>query len=138
MQNSCLFAFKKYRSSHRRCSIKKLLKISKFAEKHLCWSLFLIQNIAKSKSLRVPTFKKICERLLLKMCSWNCEKIKLLIRNFLLYIKETSENVCFYFMKEKSQKACFYFMIGFFWDWYSDTVFLWCGELELIKRSSRK
>ena len=40
-------------------------------------------------------------------------------------------------MKEKSQKACFYFMIDFFWDWYSDTLFLWCGELELIKRSSK-
>ena len=25
-------------------------------------------------------------------------------------VKETSENVCFYFMKETSENACFYFM----------------------------
>ena len=35
--------------------------------KDLCWSLFLIQNIAKF--LRAPFLKNICERLLLKMCS---------------------------------------------------------------------
>ena len=44
-------------------------KLAIFTEKHLCWSPFLIQNIAKS--LRAAILKNICERLLLKMCSWN-------------------------------------------------------------------
>ena len=38
-------------------------KIAIFTEKHLCCSLFLIQNIAKS--LRAAILKNICERLLL-------------------------------------------------------------------------
>ena len=63
----------------------------------------------------------------------------------LVYIKETSENVCFYFMKETRENK-FYFMIGFLWSLYSDTIFMWCGErwtpnnedlLELIKRRSK-
>ena len=33
MQNSCLITFKKYRSSHQRCSTKKLLKFSKIGRK---------------------------------------------------------------------------------------------------------
>ena len=39
------------------------------------------------------------------------KKKRLSIRNFyvyILYIKETSENVCFYFMKETSENAFFY------------------------------
>ena len=37
-----------YRSSHRRCSVKKgVLKIfANFTDKHLCWSLFLIKSQA--------------------------------------------------------------------------------------------
>ena len=44
-------------------------KLAIFTEKHLYWSPFLIQNIAES--LRAAILKNICERLLLKMCSWN-------------------------------------------------------------------
>ena len=66
---------KKYRSSHRRCSTKKLLKISKFAEKHLYWSLFLIENLAKS--LGTPILKNIYKRLFLKI------KIKIAHKEFL-------------------------------------------------------
>ena len=47
-----------------------------FTGKHRCWSLFLIQNIAKY--LRPPILKSICERLLLKICSWNWEKLKII------------------------------------------------------------
>ena len=43
-------------------------------EKHVCWSPFFILSIAKF--LRAPILKNICERLLLKMCSWNWEKLK--------------------------------------------------------------
>ena len=43
------------------------------------------------------------------------KKIKLVHKEFYLYIKETSENVFFYFMKETSENASFYFMIGFLW-----------------------
>ena len=59
------------------CSIKKVA-LKNFAifigrtGKHQCWSLFLIQNIAKF--LRTPILKNICERLLLKMCSFETEK----------------------------------------------------------------
>ena len=41
--------------------------------KYLCWSLFLILSIAKF--LRAAILKNICERLLLKMCSWNWENL---------------------------------------------------------------
>ena len=44
--------------------------------------------------------------------------------DFYTYVKETSENVCFYFMKETSENACFYFMIGFLWSMYSSRIFL--------------
>ena len=54
---------------------KKKKKKKQYLQKHLCWSLFLIQNI--TKSLRAPILKNICERLLLKMCSWNREKTKI-------------------------------------------------------------
>ena len=37
--------------------------------------------------------------------------------DFYTYVKETSENVCFYFMKETSENACFYFMTRFFGIW---------------------
>ena len=72
------------RSSHRRCSIKKvLLKIfAIFTKKHLCWSLFLIKlqawrpaTLFKTPTqvvfceyceiLRTPILKNICEWLLL-------------------------------------------------------------------------
>ena len=44
--------------------------------------------------------------------------------DFYTYVKETSENVCFYFMKETSENACSYFMIGFLWSMYSSRIFL--------------
>ena len=81
-------------------AVVKKKKKKQYLQKHLCWSLFLIQNI--TKSLRAPILKNICERLL---------------------IKESSENVYFHFMKEASENVCFYFMIGFLWSLYSDTVF---------------
>ena len=48
LRNSCLRTLKKYRSSeqrcrssHRRCSVKSVLKnFANFTGKHLCWSLF--------------------------------------------------------------------------------------------------
>ena len=42
----------------------------------MCWNFFLILSIAKF--LRAPILKSICERLLLKMFSWNWEKLKFL------------------------------------------------------------
>ena len=60
---------------------KTILKIfSLFTGKHLCWSLFLIQNSAKF--LRAPILKNICEQLILKMCSWNWEKLKIVDKEF--------------------------------------------------------
>ena len=72
-----------FRSSHRRCSVKKgvLKKFGNFTGKHLCWSLFLIKLQAQSlvkkrlqhwrfpvkfaEFLRTSILKNICERLLL-------------------------------------------------------------------------
>ena len=74
-----------FRSSHRRCSVKKgvLKKFGNFPGKHLCWSLFLIKlqawacNFIKKRLqrwcfpvkfaefLRTSILKNICERLLL-------------------------------------------------------------------------
>ena len=98
-------AYNHYPSILRRISITWLL----LTEKHLCWRLFLILSIAKF--LKEPILKNICERLLLKMCSWNWEKLKF-IRSFNFRLKnqyqystsisETSENDFF-----------FYFMTGF-------------------------
>ena len=60
---------------------KAVLKnLAIFTGKHLCWSLFLIQDIAKF--LIAPILKNICERLLLKMYSWNWEKIKIVHKEF--------------------------------------------------------
>ena len=64
-----LYFYNETKSSHQRCSIKKLfLKISNFTRKHLCWSLcrpeetpnrHLPVNIAKY--LRTPLLKNICK-----------------------------------------------------------------------------
>ena len=66
-----------FRSSHRRCSVKKgvLKNFANFTGKHLCWSLFwnFIKNrlqhrcfpVKFAKFLRTPILKNICERLLL-------------------------------------------------------------------------
>ena len=117
-------------------------KLATFTEKYLCWSPFLIQNIAKPPRALWKTSTNAC--------FWNCvhetEKIKIVHTEFWLYVKEISENLCFYFMKETSENSCFYFMIGFPWILYLDTIFLWCDEkktsnnkclLELIKRKSK-
>ena len=57
LRNSCLITFKKCRRVPRRSSLKKsVLKhfaifTGKFSQYHLCWRLFLTQNIAKSKQI---------------------------------------------------------------------------------------
>ena len=80
---------KKCRSSHpmqKQVYYKKTIvkKLAIFTEKHLCWSSFLTQSIAKS--LRAAILKNICEWQLLKMCSWNhmmkLRKIKLVHKEF--------------------------------------------------------
>ena len=115
MQNNCLITSKKYRSSHRRCAIKKVLLKNQQIQFHrktpLLESLFNSEYCKIFKSnyfkehLRTAASENVHE----------AKKKRLLTRNFYIYIKETSENVCFYFMKETSENACFYFMIGFLW-----------------------
>ena len=58
------------------------------------------------------------------MCSWNWEKIENVDKEFYFYIKETSEN------------ACFYFMIGFLWSVYSDAAATWVNRKKM--KSSKK
>ena len=52
-------------------------------------------NLQYCEFLKAPTLKNISERLLLRMCSWNWERIKIVHEEFQLHIKETKENVCF-------------------------------------------
>ena len=49
LRNGCLINLKKCRNSHRMCSVKKqfLKNFAIFKGKHLCWSLFITENIAK-------------------------------------------------------------------------------------------
>ena len=68
-----------FRSSHRRCSVKKGIpkNFANFTGKHLCWSLLQACNFNKkrlqhwcfpvklSKFLRTSILKNICERLIL-------------------------------------------------------------------------
>ena len=95
--------------------------------KHLRWSLFFIQNIAKF--LSAPILKNICERLLLKMRSWNWEKLKIshLIRICNLHLKtdffniniRKSENICF-ILWFVSHEACIHLLR---WPWRSTILF---------------
>ena len=86
IRTSYLITFKKYRSSHGRCSKEKLfLKILQYSqEKYLCWSFL---NIAKF--LRAAFLKNICERLFLKMWSWNWEKWKVVNKGFISTLKKS-------------------------------------------------
>ena len=83
----------------------------------------LVLSIAKF--LKAPTFQKTCPRLLLKMCSWNWEKLKF-IRSFNFTLKNQYHYSTS--ISETSENVCFYFVIGFPWSLYSHTIFLWCGE----------
>ena len=98
------------------------------------FEFFLIQIIAKF--FRAPIFKNICERLFLKMFSWNWEKLKSFHKKFSLYIKKRDFSTS---ISETSKNVCFYFMIGFLCSLYSYTIFLSWGNypLELIKRRSK-
>ena len=112
-------------------------------EKYLCWSVILILSFVKF--LRAPILKNICDRQLLKMCSWDWEKCFHIFKNLfkgvlILHLKNR-------FFQHQYQKQVYdrYFMIGFSWSLYSHTIFLRCGEkstlitkyLELIKRRSK-
>ena len=67
LRNSCLITFKKSQKQppEKFCKKAILKNFAIFTGKHLCWRLFLIQNIAKY--FTVPILKNIWERLLLKM-----------------------------------------------------------------------
>ena len=51
-----------------------------FLQKNTCVGVFLILSIAKF--LRTPILKNMRKRLLLKMCSWNWEKLKFIHKEF--------------------------------------------------------
>ena len=148
MRNSCLIVLflkksrsshRRCRSSHRRCSVRKrvLKNFGKLLRKTAVLESFSyeVASLQPASFLKrdpntsafLWSLRKFLEQLLLlllKMCSWNWEKLKFLksfnftLKNrlFVASISETSENVCFYFM------------IGFPWSLYLHTIFLWCGE----------
>ena len=98
--------------------------------KHLCWSLFLIQNIAKF--LRPPILKNVWEQLLLKMCAGNWEKLKIVDKGFKLFIKKKKGffNISIR-DKWKCMSLCFYFccfIIGFLCSLFLHTMLLWRSQ----------
>ena len=111
LPNGYLITFRKYRSSHLRCSIKKLF--------------YLIQDIPKF--LRASNLKNNCEQLLLKMCSWNWEKPKKYSQGVLtLHLKKTGFfNIIIW---NKWQCLFLFHDIGFPWSLYSHAIFIWYGE----------
>ena len=148
MRNSCLIVLflkksrsshRRCRSSHRRCSVRKrvLKNFGKLLRKTAVLESFSyeVASLQPASFLKrdpntsafLWSLRKFLEQLLLlllKMFSWNWEKLKFLksfnftLKNrlFVASISETSENVCFYFM------------IGFPWSLYLHAIFLWCGE----------
>ena len=64
LRNSCLIIFKKMQKQK---FYKKAVpkNFATFTGKHLCWKLFLIQNIVEF--FGAPILKNICELLLFKM-----------------------------------------------------------------------
>ena len=64
--------------------------------------------------------KNICERLLLKICSWNREKLKIVHKEFSPYIKKTQ--IFSTSISETNESVCFYFVIGFPWSLYSHAI----------------
>ena len=124
MQNSCLMTFKKMQKQplEKFCKKTVLKNFAILTGQHLCWRLFLIQNIVKF--FRAPILKNICKRLLLKMFM----KLRK-VRNS--YFNSTSKNRIFQHQYQKQVKMCiswFLFHGWFSWSLYLHTVFLWCGE----------
>ena len=70
-----LFCFKKDKSSHRRCSVKRgvIKNCANFTGKHLCWSLFLIKlqvfenNYFEAQHLWTTACKKVSICLIVKI-----------------------------------------------------------------------
>ena len=91
-----------------KCSVKKIYQYINImwqlhTWKHLCWSLFLILNIAKF--FRALTLKNIWKRLLLKMCLWK------------LFIKRTNftlKNPDFFNINIRNNWKC----LLLFHDWF--------------------
>ena len=79
LRTGCLVTFKKScffkKMSHLRCSIKKL---------------FLLFSSEYCKILRRSILKSIWEWLLLKMCSWNWEKLKIIHKELKKQVYSTS------------------------------------------------
>ena len=100
--------FQKYRSSHLRCFKTVVLKA--------CYFEFRVFHLFKGSYFE--------EHLLLKMYSWNWEKLEIIHKEF-YYIKKSR---FFNIIIRNKWKCCFYFMIGFLWSLSSHTLFLWCGE----------
>ena len=96
MRNGCLITFKKVQKQplevlYKKAVLKNFRIFTGRTEKHLCWSLALIQNIVKF--LRASILKNICERLLLKMCSWNWEKLKIIHMEFKFFLHQYHKKV---------------------------------------------
>ena len=91
-----------------KCSVKKIYQYINImwqlhTWKHLCWSLFLILNIAKF--FRALTLKNIWKRVLLKMCLWK------------LFIKRTNftlKNPDFFKINIRNNWKC----LLLFHDWF--------------------
>ena len=76
MQNGCLITFRKFGSSHRRCSKAVVKKLAIFTEKHLCWSLFnseyceIFTSTYFEEHLQTSASENVFVKLRKKGCSW--------------------------------------------------------------------
>ena len=119
----------KCRSSHRRCSIKKLiLKTLHYSQENACamdcvkvsFQFRILQNLQEHLFWKTPA----------NDCFWKCvheteNNRKLFIGNFNFTIKKRDFSTS---ISETSENFCFYFIIDFVWTLYSHAIFPWCGE----------
>ena len=87
---------------------------------HKCFPLMRFAKLSKT-----PILKNIWERLLLKMCSWNWEKLNFIIRSFNFTLK----NRFFQYQYQKKVHDRYFMIVHISWSLYLHTIiFLWCGK----------
>ena len=118
LRNGFLITFEKMQKQPPEVFYKKAI-LENFAiltGKHLCWSFFLILNIAQF--LKAPIFKTSTNG-----CFWKCvhERRKLYIKKRIFQHQ---------YQKQVKMYMFGYFMVGFLWSsvGFTCNVFFWCGE----------
>ena len=87
------------------------------------------------KILRVPILKSICGRLLRKMRSWNWKKLKIVDKEFQLYIKKQDFFNISIKNKWKCLSFCFNFITGFLYleFGFTNNISLMWWEIQILQ-----